>query len=148
MKIDLVVTGYIFNYDKLLLIHHNKLNLWLPVGGHIKLNETPDDALLREIKEETNLDVKIISKNEVPLEGNVKRILAIPFHVDVHSVSDHDHCSFFYICQTLNPELLQINKELKDYRWVSKSDLDDSSIPIDVRNLAYKAFSVVTPKAT
>ncbi|MCX6709315.1 MAG: NUDIX domain-containing protein [Candidatus Woesearchaeota archaeon] len=55
MKTDLVVSAYIFNQDKVLLIHHKKLNLWLPVGGHIDKDETPDEAILREIKEETPL---------------------------------------------------------------------------------------------
>ena len=51
-KIDLVVTGYIFDENgRQLLIHHNKLNMWLPPGGHIEANETPDEALVREIKE-------------------------------------------------------------------------------------------------
>ena len=56
-KIDLTVGGYIIHNNKVLLIHHNKLNLWLPVGGHIDENETPDQALRREIKEEVNLDI-------------------------------------------------------------------------------------------
>ena len=30
---------------------------WMGVGGHIEPGETPDQALVREIKEETNLDV-------------------------------------------------------------------------------------------
>ena len=59
MKTDLVVAGYIFSKDKVLLIHHKKLDLWLPVGGHIEKNETPDEALLREIKEEIGIDVRI-----------------------------------------------------------------------------------------
>ena len=52
MKTDLVVGGYIFHNNKLLLIHHNKLDLWLPVGGHIDPNEIPDDAIKREAQEE------------------------------------------------------------------------------------------------
>ena len=54
-KIDLTVGGYIFNNNKVLLILHNKLNLWLPLGGHIDANETPDFALQREVKEEVKV---------------------------------------------------------------------------------------------
>ena len=57
MKTDLVVAGFIFFENKVLLVHHKKLDLWLPVGGHIKKNETPDGALLREIKEKTKINV-------------------------------------------------------------------------------------------
>ena len=69
MKTDLVVSGYIFHNDKVLLIHHAKLDKWLPVGGHIDENETPDQALRREVKEETNLDIEILNQSSLPVTG-------------------------------------------------------------------------------
>lgn len=59
MKTDLVVAGYIFDKNKVLLIHHKKSDLWLPVWGQIEINETPDDGLIREIKEEVGIEVEI-----------------------------------------------------------------------------------------
>lgn len=96
MKTDFVVAGFIFHNGRLLLVHHKKLNLWLPVGGHIEKNEAPDDALLREIKEETGIEVKILNKDDAGIRGNVKRKLATPFHTNIHSAGDHDHCCPFY----------------------------------------------------
>ena len=142
MKTDLVVAGYIINEDKILLIHHKKLDLWLPVGGHIEENETPDDALLREIKEEVGLDVEILGKSELPVTGATKRALAIPFDVNVHNVGDHDHCALFYICKALNPENLKINKELKDFEWFTKDDLDKKHVTAEIKNQCLKAFEV------
>lgn len=143
MKTDLTVGGYIFHDNKILLIHHGKLDLWLPVGGHIDENETPDQALLREIKEETGLEVEIVGKDDMPLSGNAKRILARPFHVNLHSVGDHDHCCFYYICKTLNPEELKINKELKGFEWFSEEDLNKDHIPADVRSHCLKVFEIM-----
>lgn len=142
MKTDLSVAGYIFDQNKVLLIHHRKHDLWLPVGGHLDENETPDQALLREIKEEIGLDVEILNQNDMPLKGNTKFNLATPFYVNVHSVGDHDHCCFFYVCKALNPEQLKINKELKNFAWFTKSDLDKGQIPVpdDVKNQCLKAF--------
>src|SRR3989344_4366051 len=100
MKTDLVVGGYIFKDNKVLLIHHKKLDLWLPPGGHIEENEIPDNALRREIREEVGINVHILNTPDIPCNGAVKRILAVPFHVNVHSVGDHDHCCFFYLCTT------------------------------------------------
>jgi len=34
-EIDFVVSGFITHEDKVLLVNHKKLNLWLPPGGHI-----------------------------------------------------------------------------------------------------------------
>jgi len=142
MKTQLVVAGYIIYDNKVLLIHHKKLDLWLPVGGHIEENEVPDDALIREIKEETGLDIEILNQSNLPMEGNIKRSLAIPFYVNVHNVGDHDHCCLFYLCKPKNPEQLKINKELKDARWFTKEELNQSHIPVDVRNIALRAFEM------
>ena len=76
MKTDLVVAGYIYHNDKVLLVHHKKLDLWLPVGGHIDANETPDDALHREVKEETGMDIEILNQNSIPVDSPVKKNLA------------------------------------------------------------------------
>jgi 8-oxo-dGTP diphosphatase len=143
-KTDLVVTAYIFDDKKrLLLIHHNKLDMWLPVGGHIEPNETPDEAILREIQEETGLKVEIQNIPEFIPEGNVKAHLATPFHVNVHSVGDHDHCSLFYICKTKNPEEIKIQKEeIKGFRWVSQDELQDDSIKKEISDLAKKAHDI------
>ena len=50
--IDFIVDAYIVHNNSVLLILHKKLKIWLPIGGHIELNEDPDEALMREIKEE------------------------------------------------------------------------------------------------
>ena len=142
MKTDLVVEGCVINGGKILLIQHKKLDLWLPVGGHIEQNETPDEALLREIKEETGINVEILNQSDIPLNGNIKKNLKTPFYVNVHSVGDHNHCCFFYLCKALNPEKLQINSESKNFGWFSKDDLDIDHIPDDVRNIGIKALSL------
>ena len=86
MKIDLVVGAYVFDSDKVLLVLHKKLGLWLPVGGHIDDDELPDDAVKREIFEETNLKVKVLNIPSLRVEGNAVKVLCTPFHVNVHNV--------------------------------------------------------------
>lgn len=142
-KTDLVVAGYIMHQNKVLLIHHKKLDLWLGVGGHIDENETPDQALLREIKEEIGIDVEILNQSNMPLVGKIKSNLATPFYVNVHSVGDHDHCCFFYICKAINPEQLQRNKELKNFDWFTKDDLNKELVPADVKNQCLKALELI-----
>jgi len=144
MKKDLVVAGYLIHDNKVLLIHHKKLGLWIPVGGHIEKDETPDDALLREFKEELNLDIEILNRNDVPMGGNIVEQLAVPFYVNVHRVGDHDHCCLFYVCRPKNPEKLTVNKsELKDFVWFSPDELKQKHVPDDVRNIAMKTFKFV-----
>ena len=45
-KIDFTVAIFVVHDGKILLIHHRKLNKWLPLGGHIELDEEPEIAAL------------------------------------------------------------------------------------------------------
>ncbi|PIR06264.1 MAG: hypothetical protein COV55_04475 [Candidatus Komeilibacteria bacterium CG11_big_fil_rev_8_21_14_0_20_36_20] len=143
MQTQLAVAAYIIHNNKVLLIHHQKLDLWLPVGGHIDQNETPDDALLREIREEVNLEVEILNKLDLPVEGKTKKNLALPFYTNVHSVGDHDHACFYYVCKVINPEKININqKEIKNFDWFTKEELNQKHISENVRNQALEAFKL------
>ncbi len=61
-KIDFVVSARIVYEDKILLVYHKLLQKWLPVGGHIELDETPEEAIFREVKEECGLDIEVIGE--------------------------------------------------------------------------------------
>ncbi len=130
------------NDEKVLLIHHKKLGIWLPPGGHIERDETPDEALAREFREELGLKIRLLNYSNIPHESKVKRYLAVPFCVNVHSVGDHDHCCFDYVCEALNADELRLNKdELNDYGWFSKEELEsDKRLPVDVKHQALKAL--------
>ncbi|MCD6434382.1 MAG: NUDIX domain-containing protein [Candidatus Diapherotrites archaeon] len=89
MKVEIVVADIILDAGKVLLRRHPQLGKWLPPGGHIRPGETPDDALRRELCEETRLLVEPIDyANLLPAEA-IKQELALPFYVNVHSVGDH-----------------------------------------------------------
>lgn len=142
LETQIVVGAYLVDNGKVLLIHHNKLNLWLPVGGHIEKNETPDEAVLREAKEEVGLDVEFISADSTPFCGSMKKKLAVPFHVNVHSVGDHDHCCLFYVCKVKSNNVVLAKREVKGYGWFSEAELEKPHIPEDVRKIAKTALKI------
>ena len=140
MKTDLTVGAYIIHEGKLLLLKHRKLGLWLPPGGHIDPDETPDEATLREVKEETSLDVELMEYAPVPFGGHMERHCALPFYCNVHSVGDHLHYCMFFLCRMKGGDLKIHERESLASRWVGEEELHDSSIPEDVRNIALEAF--------
>jgi len=60
-KISLTTLCYIEQDDKYLMMHRVKKEMdlnkdkWVGVGGHFEADESPEDCLLREVKEETGL---------------------------------------------------------------------------------------------
>jgi len=50
------VHAFCFYGDKLVLVKHPKSG-WMPPGGAIEAGETYEEALIREVKEETNMKV-------------------------------------------------------------------------------------------
>ncbi len=146
MKLDLTVGADIFSDDKVLLIHHRKLNIWIPVGGHIEPNETPDEAVQREVGEETGLDIELFQQSYLPEIGNVKENKALPFYANVHSVGDHDHYCLYYVCKTPDASKMSINTELKDARWFLISELGEKIVPPDVKEQALAAYKIFLQK--
>lgn len=56
-KICYVAGGVLIHDQKILLIKHKKMGLWLCPGGHLETNETPHQAAEREFFEETGIRV-------------------------------------------------------------------------------------------
>ncbi len=50
----------VFDNDKVLLVHQNEGHWSLP-KGHVEENETEHETAIRETKEETNVDARILS---------------------------------------------------------------------------------------
>lgn len=60
-KFKLRASGIIIKNNKVLVQKSKKFNGYVLPGGHIELGELSRNAIIREIKEETELDIKIIN---------------------------------------------------------------------------------------
>lgn len=129
--IDFVVNVYIVYGDKVLLIHHKKQNKWLPIGGHIELNEDPEQALQREVKEECGLEIKILSeKPSIYSEGT--KFLYSPAYLDIHRISEtHRHIALSYFAKTDSDKAILNEEEHNEIRWFCGKELDDTQFKIE-----------------
>ncbi len=125
-KIDFTADCLIVFENKVLLIFHKKHKIWLQIGGHIELNEDPEEALLREVKEECGLDIGIIGEKQPKFEVVGTKFLYPPTFMNIHKVSDtHKHVGLFYIAKAKSDKFIHNKEEHDDIRWFSEEDLDN-----------------------
>ncbi len=97
------------NSGKVLMIRtHKWSNLWGIPGGKIKWGESSADALRREVKEETNLD---ISGTEFVLVQDC--IHSKEFYRDAHFVLLN------YTCTCQGEPAVKLNDEAREFKWVT-----------------------------
>ena len=103
-----VVAGIIYKNNKFLIAKRNikksQGGLWEFPGGKIEKNETYEQALIREIKEEFNADIKIdryIGEN-------------------IHNYPEKEIKLIFYKATLLSEKIELIEHE--DYKWITKQE--------------------------
>lgn len=125
-----VVAAIIYNSENKILITQRPISfhlggLWEFPGGKVEDNEGYEEALIREIKEETNLDIVVANlfwKESV--DYSKKRV-----HL------------YFYNCTLNGSNQLVICNEIDDYRWLDKKELILYKFPKADVNLIKKIMS-------
>lgn len=135
------------NENKVLLVFHRKLGVWLYPGGHIENNETPDEAVIREVKEETGLTVEIIGDIETSLTDKVADVFALhkPYIILCERIGgkkEHYHIDMIYTCKIISKQKLKYNKsESKGIGFFGVSDITTIPLFPNFRNLLSKFLS-------
>ena len=120
---DFVVSIFIVRQNKVLLVYHKKYDEWLPIGGHIELDEDPEEALFKEIREECGLKVRVLATKPPIAHRGVKPILT-PSYVDSHRItSTHRHVAFVYFGVSTSDRVILHREEHREFRWVGARQL-------------------------
>jgi 8-oxo-dGTP pyrophosphatase MutT (NUDIX family) len=129
-KIDFTVAIFVVHDAKVLLILHRKLGKWLPLGGHIELDEDPEIAALREAKEESGLDVELLGERPPTTETGTRALIA-PRFLDIHRINDtHEHIGMIYWARPVGGDVTLAAEEHHDIRWCSAAELDALQPPM------------------
>jgi len=136
---EFISTVYVVDNEKVLLTWNRKVNNWVPVGGHVGPNQLPCESVIREAKEESNLDMEIVSLNKRESD-NVPQPVSV--HLD-HVKDNHNHINLTYFAKIKegSPKCLEIDDEGKPLKWFSKEDLEkDSSLLPNVKEYGLEAL--------
>lgn len=125
-----VATVYVVNDGAVALHEHEKLGMWLPPGGHIDRDELPHEAGLREVHEETGLDVELVADADGTASDSA-RPLPEPEQFKLEDIDRidgdvaHQHIDFVYYAHTDNRELSPSDGEARAsaWEWFTKSEL-------------------------
>jgi ADP-ribose pyrophosphatase YjhB (NUDIX family) len=126
--IDFCVSAFIVHEGKVLLIYHKKLQKWLAVGGHIELDEDPDQALFREMQEESGLssDELTVLSDRLDFTSPGTKFLYKPQHVEIHEITEtHKHTTLIYYVKAKTERIKLAEAEHDQIRWFSGQDIDD-----------------------
>lgn len=124
--IDFTAEVFIVFNHKVLLRKHDKYKIWLSIGGHIELNEDPNQAVIREAREEVGLNI-ILDNRLLPVkkEDSTEDLIP-PYYLKRNRINDnHEHITFVYfaLSDTDNINELVSRERSEECKWFTKEDL-------------------------
>jgi 8-oxo-dGTP diphosphatase len=112
MKTSVIVVGVLKFKSKILILHRTSArssspNLWQPVSGYIEERESAEDAVLREVKEETGLTGKIVKSGKIfEVADQWGRWIIVPYLIEAAS-------------DDVNIDL----NEHSEYKWIDPKEI-------------------------
>jgi 8-oxo-dGTP pyrophosphatase MutT (NUDIX family) len=130
------VAVYARRGERVLVIEHRRLKTWLPIGGELEAGETPLEAAVRELREETGLLGAFR-----PLVGALDGVPPGLIGYEEHQAGSKGlHMNFVFVCEVDPGSEVTPNEEFGAFRWVNRSELDALQSPLNVRQFGYVAL--------
>lgn len=136
--IDFVITAIIVSPDKnrVLLANHPRYQMWIPIGGHIELEDDADVTLSKEIAEETGLSFHPLGEKPNYTSKGVKPLIT-PDYVDIHEANPpHKHHAFVYFVIATSDDF-QKSDEHTALKWFTTQELREPQYNISDHTFFY-----------
>lgn len=148
---DFTVAVFVVHERRVLLHLHAKLGRWLPPGGHIEVDELPDGAAVREVKEEAGIEIELIGDRGLPRDfpGQPRQLLR-PAGIQLESISPgHEHIDLVYFARVPGLIPASVSPPVSEgFRWVEDHELNALAVTAEILAWCDRAISAVWTSPT
>lgn len=132
-------------WNGMLLLHrHRKLDMWLPCGGHIEPGETPDDAAVREVFEESGVRVELVGERALTVDE--PRQLLRPRGVQLELIAlGHEHIDLIYFARPREPYDGELAGTEPELGWYGPRELARLPLTEELRAWTELALAELCP---
>lgn len=119
--------------DRVLMLHHLKLNQWFQPGGHADGNHDILGVALKELTEETGLE-----------QSHLRLLSEDVFDVDIHGIPAmhgdpaHEHIDIRFLVEIDDTVHIPGNDESFEVRWVTLDEVSQFNNNLSTRRMVQK----------
>lgn len=128
---ELTVTTFVFRRSDVGctvgLVHHRRFNGLLPPGGHVESGETPDQAAVRETREELGCEFRLVAGPALPVPAGFPHTpvagpwwtVEMPACADSHTPVPHIHQDHVFAGVWLR----DVQEPETEVQWLSEAEI-------------------------